>query len=234
MPRTPRSEAELPFIDDLLAFGDDAPSIDQKLELIRHIRASSQDGGQQLDRALFDRLARMTQGMDGARAVQQELRDMLERLDSPPWHPALFLRVVPTERGARAMVLDGGARRVVAVASGIDLDALVTGEEVFLGSAGNVLAGRSPYGTPRCGETAFFERLTGDGRCVLRWRDEEVAFSTSRRSRAAIRSAGTGRRGWRSRGSKPPGGAFCCMRFRTSRAHRWVARTRASTCCCRR
>src|SRR5262249_7781385 len=33
---------------------------------------------------------------------------------------------------------------------------------------------RSPYGTPQCGETAFFEQLTADGRCVLRWRDEEV------------------------------------------------------------
>jgi len=179
MPRTPHPEIEIPFIDHLMAFGDDAPSVDRKVELVQHIRGISQDGGQRLDRVLFDQLARMAQGIEAAQTAQQELRDMLERLDSPPWHPALFLRAVPTERGPRAMVLDGGARRVVAVADGIDLGALSAGEEVFLGTGGNVLAGRSPYGTPQCGETAFFERLTSDGRCVLRWRDEEVVVDAA-------------------------------------------------------
>jgi SpoVK/Ycf46/Vps4 family AAA+-type ATPase len=68
---------------------------------------------------------------------------------------------------------------VVALADGVDLAALARGEEVFLGKEANVVAARSPYGTPQCGETAFFERLTSDGRCVLRWRDEEVVVDAA-------------------------------------------------------
>src|SRR5262249_17651095 len=76
--------------------------------------------------------------------------------------------------GGGGVVLGGGARSLVGAADGVALESLRIGEEVFLGKEGNVIAGRSPYGTPQCGETAFFERLTADGRCVLRWRDEEV------------------------------------------------------------
>jgi ATP-dependent 26S proteasome regulatory subunit len=174
MPRMPHPGSEVPFLEQLLAVGDDAPGIDRKVELVQTLRARAPDGGRQLDHALFERLTRMSQGLRVAEAAQRELREILDRLDSPPWHPALFLRAVETDLGPRAMVLQGGGRRVVAVADGIDLDALVPGEEVFLGTELNVVAGRSPYGMPQVGETAFFERTTSDGRCVLRWRDEEV------------------------------------------------------------
>src|SRR5262249_55959150 len=154
----------------LLAFGDGAPNLDRKLELAGMLRATTPDGGRQVDRALLEQLARMTEGLHIAEAAQHELREMLDELDSPPWHPALFLRAVPTDLGPRAMVLYGGARRVVSLEDGIDLDALLAGEEVFLGKDFDVVAGRSPYGAPQVGETAFFERATADGRCVLRWR----------------------------------------------------------------
>jgi len=188
MPRT--QQAEIPFLDDLLAVGDGAPTIDRKVELARSIRATAPEGGRQLDRVLFDHLARMAQGLGMAQAAQQELREMLNQLDSPPWHPALFLRAVATELGPRAMVLHGGARRVVAVADGIDLDSLLVGEEVFLGKEYNVVAGRSPYGTPQCGETAFFERLAPGGRCVLRRRDEEVVVDAATTLNTAELKAG--------------------------------------------
>ncbi|TMA32302.1 MAG: AAA family ATPase [Deltaproteobacteria bacterium] len=190
MPRMPHPGSEVPFLDDLMAFGDGAPSLDSKVELARTIRATSPDGGRQLDRALFEQLTRMSDGLEVAEAAQHELREMLNQLDSPVWHPALFLRAVPTELGPRAMVLHGGARRVVAVADGVDLDALVAGEEVYLGKDYNVVAGRSPYGAPQVGETAFFERVTVDGRCVLRWRDEEVVVDVAGTLNAAALKQG--------------------------------------------
>jgi len=150
----------------------------------------SADGGRQLDHLLFEQLARMHTGLMAAQATQLELREMLEQLDSPPWHPALFLHPVTTPLGPRAMVLSGGARQIVALADGIDLDSLGVGEEVFLGKELNVVAGRSPYGTPQCGETAFFERVTADGRCVLRWRDEEVVVDAAAALRAATLKSG--------------------------------------------
>src|SRR5437016_9751775 len=142
MPRMTHPGSDVPLLDELMAVGDGAPSTDRKVELARSARATSPDGGRQLDHALFEHLTRMSHGLEVAEAAQQELREMLEQLDSPPWHPALFLRAVPTELGPRAMVLHGGARRVVAVADGVDLDALVAGEEVYLGKDYNVVAGR--------------------------------------------------------------------------------------------
>ncbi len=179
MPRMQRPEPEIPFLDDILATGEQAPDLARKVELAHTARTMSADGGRRLDQILLDRLARQSLGLAAAQAAQQELRAMLERLDAPPWHPALFLRAVPTDLGPRAMVLHGGARRLVALADGLDLDTLVTGEEVFLGNEGNVMAGRSPYGAPQYGETAWFERVTADGRCVLRWRDEEVVVDAA-------------------------------------------------------
>jgi hypothetical protein len=190
MPRMSHPGSDVPFLDDLMAVGDDALSLDRKVELARTLRANSPDGGRQLDRAVFDQLARMSDGLRMAEAAQDELREMLDQLDSPPWHPALFLRAVPTELGPRAMVLHGGARRVVAVSESVDLDTLLAGEEVFLGKDYSVVAGRSPYGAPQCGETAFFERATPDGRCVLRWRDEEVVVDVAGMLNAAELKSG--------------------------------------------
>lgn len=174
MRRMQRTQAELPFLDELLSVGDGAPSLAAKIELAGTIRTSSPDLGPVLDAALLEHLERARQGLQAAEAMHAELRELLERLAAPPWHPALFLRAVETALGPRAMVLYGGNRRLVGMTDDVPLDSLATGEEVFLGPEGNVVQGVSPYGTPRHGETAFFERATGDGRFVLRWRDEEV------------------------------------------------------------
>lgn len=179
MSRIPPPERGLPLLDELLAVGDGAPTLEQKVELARLMRGRSPESASQLDRALLDQLMRMRTGLRAAEAAQQELRELLDRLAAPPWHPALFLGAVETHLGPRAMVLHGGARRLVALANDVDLDTLVVGEEVFLGTEGNVVAGRSPYGAPPYGETAFFERVTADGRCVLRWRDDEVVVDAA-------------------------------------------------------
>lgn len=179
MPRTQRVDAEIPFLDEILTFGDGTADPERRAELMRLARGASHDGGRRLDLLLVDRLATMARGLGAAQAAQEELRALMARLSSPPWYPALFLRAVPTALGPRAMVQFAGTRRVVAPADGVDLDALGVGEEVFLGSDGNVLAGRSPYGAPQCGETASFERMTPDGRVVLQWRDEQVVVDAA-------------------------------------------------------
>jgi proteasome-associated ATPase len=169
----------------LLATGDGAPPLEQKLELVRTLRAGMRDGGMQLDRLLFEQAARLRLGLAAAETAQHELRALLDRLAAPPWHPAVFLRAVETDLGPRAMIVQAGSRRVVAVGEDVELAELAIGEEVFLGTDGGVIAGRSPYGVPPFGETAAFERLTGDGRCILRWRDEEVVVDVARGLAAA-------------------------------------------------
>ena len=63
----------------------------------------------------------------------------------------------------------------MAVSSGeVDGSALVSGDEVFLNEEQNVLVGISPERAGRAGETVLFERLTTDGRIVVKSRDEEI------------------------------------------------------------
>ena len=78
MSRMPHPNADIPFLDELMAVGEGAPSLDRKVEVARTIRASAQDGGRQLDRLLFDQLTRMALGLGAAQTAQQELRDLLE------------------------------------------------------------------------------------------------------------------------------------------------------------
>ncbi len=179
MPRASRPEEQLPAFERLLAVGDGAPTLDQKVDMARRLRVAIGGDGCQLDRALLERIAEMRTGLDAAQAVHQELRELLDRLAAPPWYPATYLRAVDTELGARAMVFHGGARRIVGLAQGVALGALVPGEEVFLGSEGNVVTGRSSYGTPRYGDTALFDRLTPDGRCMIRWHDDEIVVDAA-------------------------------------------------------
>ncbi|MCC6765588.1 MAG: AAA family ATPase [Deltaproteobacteria bacterium] len=179
MPRSPASTLDADVVARLLATGDDAPSLDEQVMLAALLRARTRDAGGQLDRLLLEQLAALRQGLAAADHVQRELRAVLDRLAAPPWHPALFLRVVATDLGPRAMVAQAGSRRVVALGEDVAIDELAPGEEVLLGADGSIVAARSPYGAPPFGETATFERLLADGRVMLRWRDEEVVVDVA-------------------------------------------------------
>ena len=180
MPRAQQSEPEIPFLQELLAVGEHAPTVDQKTDLAQAVRGRSTDRSCKLDSLLFERLARLYQGLTEAQAHQAKLQAILEDLASPPFHPAIFLRSVMTAAGPRAMVTYGATRRVVAVADDVDLQALALGDEVLLGKDLNVVVGISPHATPPCGETALFERATSNGRIVLKWRDEEIVVERAR------------------------------------------------------
>src|SRR5262249_60156892 len=88
MPRTPQPEAELAFLDELMAVGETAPSIDRKLELLGLLRTNTRDGSRQLDRLLLERLKQVTDGLLQAQQNQQGLRALVERQVSAPWGPA--------------------------------------------------------------------------------------------------------------------------------------------------
>ena len=184
MPRLQQSEPEIPFVSQLLAIGEHAPTVDQKVDLAQAVRGRSADRSRKLDSLLFEHLARLGQGLTEAQAHQAKLQAVLEEFAGPPFHPAIFLRPVTTAAGPRAMVTYGGARRVVAAAEEVDLQALALGDGVLLGKDLNVVVGISSHATPECGETALFEHATADGRIVLKWRDEEIVVESARSLRA--------------------------------------------------
>ena len=172
-----REESEL-LLDRLVAVGEDAPGVEEKLELSRLLRRS-RERAQQLDEFLIRHLDSLARAIADAQASQHELKQLVESLLAPPWHPAVFLRALTDDPRPRALVMHGGSRRVVGCADGVDVRVLTIGDEVFLGRDANVIVGRPSDAMPRCGETACFERATADGRLVLKWRDEEVVVDAA-------------------------------------------------------
>lgn len=98
------------------------------------------------------------------------------KLTSPPWMTATFAGTVDLRGELRARVVQQGAERIVALDPSVDHAALVPGCEVFVTHQSSCVLGASPSG--QCGgadcSTAVFERLDGDGRLVIRHRDEEL------------------------------------------------------------
>jgi proteasome-associated ATPase len=170
-PAAPRIEEEYPMLNEVTAIGRGAPTIEQKLDLVQAVRARTRDPAG-VDRFLVQRITATVEGLEGARATQAQLKHLLDTLATPPWYRAILDELIPTDAGVRAAVVHNGVARVVNLAEDVDRSTLAPGDEVYLGHELNVVVGKSPFGA-RCGETARFERYTGDGRIVLKARDEE-------------------------------------------------------------
>jgi proteasome-associated ATPase len=180
MTRPPRQDADITaLLSPLIAVGEGAPSLEEKLRLAQLIRAQSRDAGKQVDTFLIDEINRTRMGLLDARDNQSKLQAMLDELTSPPWHPAIFLGLAPMDTREAAMVMYGNSRRIVTLADDIDPYSLAIGDEVLLADELNVVISRSPYNLFQSGETASFDRYLNDGRMVLKHRDEEVVVDSA-------------------------------------------------------
>ena len=178
-----RIEVEMPFlIERLTTFGESAPTLEERLQLARDIRSFSKEAGEQVDRCLFEQLSDFQANITEAVSNQERLREILDKLAAPPWHPAVFLgfmEVGPGNHSGCALVMTGGSRRVVTIADEVDINTLAAGDEVLLSSELNLIVARSPVKFFQSGETAVFDRYTVDHRLVLKWREEEVVVDAA-------------------------------------------------------
>jgi AAA+ superfamily predicted ATPase len=168
-------------LDALLDGGEDSMPLPLKLELLRTFRALSPQHATRADEFLVGHVLQSRASVQRLEVTHAQLQSIVERLTAAPWHPALFLGLIDTGGQSAAMVLHHGAERVVSIAGDIDAAALAVGEEVLLSHELNVVLGLSPRGLSRCGDTATIERVIGDGRCTVRWRDEEVLVDLAAR-----------------------------------------------------
>ena len=182
-----RFDIEMPFLlERLTTFGEGAPTVDEKIQLAREIRTYSKDAGEQVDRRLFEQLSGCQANVNEALANQEKLREILDKLAAPPWHPAVFLGFVAVDNASHsnslsgcALVMNGSSRRVVTIADEVDSSTLAVGDEVLLGSELNLIVARSPVNFFQSGETASFDRYTLNRRLVLKWRDEEIVVDAA-------------------------------------------------------
>src|SRR3990172_1077621 len=158
----------------LVARGENALSLQDKIQLATDLRAQSRETSRQLDTFFLEEADRLWTGVEQARARVDELQRVHERLTAPPWHTGVFLGVTPTERGMAAVVNLNGMPRVVNVADSVDGEALQPGAEVMLGPELNVVVGTLAQGFLATGDTAVFDRWLGDDRMIIRARDEEI------------------------------------------------------------
>ncbi len=174
----PRPQKEAPdfshVLTQLVAAGEGSLSMDQKVEMLESMRGQSAESSKNLSRLMIEQLCTARAGIAEAMKAQRELREIHDRLTSPPFHPAVFLGISEAGRGLSAMVMYGNSRRVVAVSDELDVESLEPGEEVLLSNEMNFIVDRSPFGVLRFGYTALFDRFTPDGRIILKDRDEEI------------------------------------------------------------
>ena len=134
------------MLEQLFSTGDGSPGLEDKLALMQMIRGSSRDRGRQLDQLVLEQLGRLHEGVSEARQNQEQLRVLVENLLLPPWFPGVLVRLLDGTP-SRALVMQGGAQRIVGFAEGIDPSELVAGDEIFLakGSTSSSGARRSAY-----------------------------------------------------------------------------------------
>ena len=158
----------------LMDFGDHAPDIRERIRLLGRLQDEGSDPTKrQLAEAMVFRMASLAKGLRESRDEQAQLAGMIEELTAPPWHPWIFRGICTTTRGDEAVISRKGTTRIVPAVAEVDLSALRIGDEVLLGQEMNIVMAVSPWGQPCWGETALFNRLTADGRLVVKWRDEE-------------------------------------------------------------
>jgi ATP-dependent 26S proteasome regulatory subunit len=170
--QTPLGAIPSDVLDRLLAIDGDAPSAEERVMLAQAVRADLGAAAIELDRLVFRRLCGLGESLERIQETQQALKEMLERYQLGPWHPAVFLALVETTEPARALVVHGTARRVVGIAADVDARALAVGDEVYLDDDGGLVVAKSPFGLAPATETATFERTLADGRLLVRFRDE--------------------------------------------------------------
>lgn len=153
-------------------------------------RASSAELSRKLDEMLLIEIVRLRDGLRSAATQQSDLKRMLETVTAPPLHTAVFLGLTELDRGTSALVVYGQARRAVTISDRVDPASLLPGDEVLLGPELNVIVAVLPERSLVTGDTATFDRLTADGRIVLKYREEEIVVEAAMELRNAALRAG--------------------------------------------
>ena len=177
MPRRHRQDVEdaevRAVIERLSDSGPDGPSLHEQFALTAQAREQKPEASPAIDRWLLFEIEDLRNGLAEAQKQQAELKKLHERLTSPPWYAAVFLRPVDCTAD-QAIVAYQGTPRVVTLADDVSLDSLSAGEDVLLTQDLNVVLRRLTPSVTRACEVAEFQFGLGDGRFVLKAREAEV------------------------------------------------------------
>lgn len=170
--------------------GDEQLPPDEAFELVRTVRALSEDSDRILDRFFSREVLALRRALEIQKETYTELQAVVDKVTGRPHHPAIFGSPAESESGDGAMVWYGNSWRIVNLDDGVDLSTLECGDWVLLGPELNVLLRRIDVPPPATGETGSYERHIPGGDIVLRHRDEEVIVRPADRLEADELEAG--------------------------------------------
>ncbi len=170
----PESGIGTGLLDKVVAEGEGAMSIDERLGLLARVRESDIMSPPDIDRYLVERIERMRTALSSVEQQHGRLRELMDALTAPPYFPAVFLTTANAGEVQGAIVQSGEERRVVQLGDGVLFDELSPGDEVYLTHERNCLIAKAETESLTTGEIAAFSRALGDGRIVLRSHDQEI------------------------------------------------------------
>jgi proteasome-associated ATPase len=180
------------MLEEIVNGNEGALGLDERVAILARLRESGIENPAAIDRFLVDRIARQHDALSTVEEEHGKLRALIEGLTSPPFYPAVFLAAADMPEVKGALVQTDNDRRVVQVGDGVAVEELTPGDEVFLTHERNALVAKSTSPSFLTGEVASYSRDAGDGRMVLRSRDEEVVVLATAALRAAGLKAGDG------------------------------------------
>jgi proteasome-associated ATPase len=174
------------MLEEIINAGEGALPLDERVAILARLRESGIENPAGIDRFLLEWIARQHETLSTVEEKHGKLRELIESLTAPPFYPAVYLATADTPEVKGALVQTDNDRRVVQVGEGVAQEELTPGDEVYLTHERNALVAKSMSSSSLTGEVATYSRDAGDGRLVLRSRDEEVVVLAT----AALRDAG--------------------------------------------
>jgi proteasome-associated ATPase len=174
------------MIEQILSAEPSSLPLGERLAALARAREIETESPGVIDRLLLERITTLHEALSSVHVQHGELRELIKHLTAPPYFPAIFLATANTTGVQGAIVQTENERRVVQCGQGVVPEELAPGDEVFLSNERNVLVAKSTAPSFLTGEIATYSRDTGDGRLVLRSRDEELVVL----AKAALRDAG--------------------------------------------
>lgn len=162
------------MVEELIRFVEDTSEMNRKLMVLNEVlQSSSVEVKGHILKRLLERYAAMQKGLTEASRNLNELQEMIKRFKAPPWYSAVFIRLVDSTQGKRAMVLQGHERKYVTISEEVDPESLRCEDEVILSQQSNCLLFKAPFRSLRCGEIAAFVCRMQDDRLMLKTNDEK-------------------------------------------------------------
>ena len=182
--RMPINEADVPYLlDQLIQCGEGAPSLDQKISLLRNMRSYTTDTSDRVDQYLLAQVHELSKGLGEALDNHDKLSALVEKVMSPPWYPATLLDRTLTERGEVALIAQGKMRSLVEFGPGVNGGDLHCGDEVLISRESNFIIATPLYPLIETGEIAVFDRYSGAERLVLQQNNEEFVVASTEKLR---------------------------------------------------